>query len=339
MKRKLLLLCIPLLFLTGCSNLTQSSGTTDLNPKKIHINFQAFAKTDTDEVNTTSVPTINMDSFTTDELVKLKQIVSTIYDTLGNYQYVLDNVGNTRHYYEKTKDYYTDDFYQLLINGNNNYILNTITNIYQLENCGYYKTNIIEIKKEKNNEFKVFIQVLAIQNNETLYGETDILTFTNDYKISNIEQNTTLQVIQKSTTPLTEDNINETNKNFEKKLGVLLSSISNKYIYKNYYSLEHNTIEYKSKAEKIEKEKEINLQIKTLLEKDNLDINTLKELFLIGEGTFENYGIVNYSLKNEENTEESIYKVGFVHNKKIYYFNFTYSRLLDEITNIEKCEK
>lgn len=338
MKKKImiLLLCSSC-FLTGCSNIYTVSGDTDLNPKKIHINFQSFTKTNTNKINTTYINEIDMTEFTNEEIIQLKQIISTIYDNLGNYDYVMSMIGNSESYYEKVKDYFSADFYNIVKNGNNNYIQDTMTNIYKINNCGYYKTNIIEIKKENNNEFKVIVQVLAIQNNEKLYAETEEITFTNDLKIINIKKINDLTEIEKSTTPINENNITDSNKKFKVKLNALLVSISNKYIYENYDSLQSNSIEYKNEEEKKEKEKEINLQIKTFLEKDNFDIEVLKNLFLIGEGKFEDYGIISYKIQNTDNTEESIYKVGFVHDKKIFYFNFTYSRLLDQIINIEKC--
>lgn len=337
MKKQLLIIlfCISLL-LTGCSSLTISSGDTDLNPKKIHINFQAFAKTNTNEINTTIINPIDLNNFTNEELVNLKQIISTIYDSLGNYDYVMKMIDNPSGYYENLSEYFDSKFYDKLKSRNNDYIQETMTNIYKQSNCGYFKTNLIEINKEKNQEFKAVIQVLAIKDNQTLYGETNVLTFTNDYKITNIEKKSDLVQLEKSASPLTENNITDANTKFQEKLKNLLTSISNKYIYENYHALEKNTIEYKTKEEKEEKTKEINLQIETLLSKDNLDLETLKKLFLIGKGEFDNYEIVSYRIKNENNNEESIYKVGFVHDKDITYFDFTYNRALNEIIKIEE---
>ena len=338
MRKKLLLFILPLFLMTGCSNFTTVSGDTDLNPKKLHINFNAFAKTNLDEINTLSIDNIDLTGFKNEDITNLKQMISNIYDTLGDYNYLLNEIGDTKDYYAPVKDYFTDNFYQTLINSDNAYIQKSITSIYQFENCDYYKTNVIEIKKNKDKNFQVRIQILAIQNTDTLYGQFQTLTFTSDYKISNIKIENEFERIENSTTPINETNITDTNKMFKNRLSTFLTSISNKYIYENYHSLENGTIEYKNKEEKEEKEKEINLQIKTFLTKEGLDTEVLKKLFLIGEGTFEDYGIVSYSLKNEGNTEESVYKVGFIHDKTIEYFTFTYSRLLDQITKVEVIE-
>lgn len=334
-KNLLLLLFIPML-LTGCTNYTTSSGTTDLNPKKVHINFNAFSKSNTNDVNTASISKIDLTEVTNEEIIKIKQIVSAIYDTLGQYDYFMTDIDNNTAYYNSVKQYFTDDFYTTLVNHKNDYIYKTITDLYKIDNCGYYKTNVIELKKDSNSELKIKVEILGIQNQEKIYGKTDEITLNNDYKISNITSSSNFTELEKSTTPLNENIIENPNEKFENQLKILLSSISNKYLYENYHSLETNTMEYKTKEEKEEKMKEIELQIKTLIEKDELDIETMKELFLIGEGTFKDYGITSYSVRNTDNLEDSIYKVGFIHNKKIYYFDFTYNRILDKITNVEK---
>ena len=337
MKKKLLLLfCISVLFLTGCSSLTISSGDTDLNPKKIHINFKAFATTNTNEVNTLSINEINMDGFTSEEIVKIKQNVSTVYDTLGDYTYFMSMIGKNEEYYNKVSKYFDYNFLEILKNRSNDYIEKSMNTIYKKEKCKYFKTNIIEIKRENNKEFKVIIQLLAVQNNNVLYGKKDTLTFTNNYLIKNIENTSDWEKINNSTTPISENDYGKVNEKFYSEFTSLLSSISNKYIYEQYHSLKNNTITYKTKEEKLEKEKEITLQIETLLEKDNYDIEILKKLFLSGEGTFENYGITSYVMKNTKNISKNIYKVGFVSNNKVSYFNFTYNIPLNKITKIEE---
>lgn len=337
--KKLVISCIIFLscLLVGCSNnFLISTGSTDLDPKKIHINFNAFSKTDTKEINTVSIDEIDLSELTNEEIINIKQIISTAYDTLGKYEYLIKNLGSIDSYYKDVAVYFDTDFYNLLLTGDNAYIYKTMIDLYKIPDTNYYKTNVIAIRKSSNANLEVDIQILAIKDNKQLYGKLETIIMKSDYKIKNIKSNSDFVEIKNSTTPLNETNFSDTNKRFQEKLKSLLSSISNKYLYENYHALETGTIEYKTKEEKLEKEKEINLQIDTLLEKDNLNTDVLRSLFLTGEGTFEKYGIVSYYLKNNENTEESIYKVGFIHNKEIKYFNFTYSRLLDAITNVEE---
>lgn len=291
--------------------MTTSSGDTDLNPKKIHINFKSFAKTDTNEINTKSISEINMDGFTTEEIVNIKQIVSSVYDTLGDYTYFMSKVGKNEEYYNKVSKYFDFNFLEKMKSRNNDYIERSMNTIYKKDKCEYFKTNVIEIEREKNKEFNVVVQLLAVQNNNILYGKNERIIFTNDYIIKNIEDITDWREIGNSTTPITENNYGKINEKFKTELSSLLSSISNKYIYEQYYALKNNTISYKTKEEREEKEKEINLQIKTLLEKDNYDIEILKKLFLSGEGTFEDYGITSYVMRNTKNIET----IGARHNK------------------------
>ena len=65
--KKLVISCIIFLscLLVGCSNnFLISTGSTDLDPKKIHINFNAFSKTDTKEINTVSIDEIDLSEIT-----------------------------------------------------------------------------------------------------------------------------------------------------------------------------------------------------------------------------------------------------------------------------------
>ena len=180
------------------------------------------------------------------------------------------------------------------------------------------------------------IEILAIQNNDKLLCEKEKLTISNELKIKNIEIVEELKEIENSTTPIINVHISDSNKKFQESLDSLLKSISNKYLYENYIGIQNGTTMYSDNENKEEKEKEINLQLNTLLSKLDLNKEILRKLFLTGKGTFEDYGVIKYNITNVNNHEESIYTVDFVNNNKLVSFKFTYNRLLNKITNIEE---
>lgn len=330
-------LCIPIclvtmLCLTGCR------GDVDLNPDKIHVDFKTFGVTDTSHVNTVSVKEIDLkdDRITDENIETIMNNVKTVYDTLGNYEYNLGKIGENKTYYTPVEEYFTPTFYDTLCKSNYHYIYETMMDIYKNTNHGYYGCNVTEIDVMDTQHLEVNVEILSIQDG-TLFSQTEKLTLTNEGKIDNIEKLENIHTVENSSSPIYSTNFSNMNDKFQNTLSNFLSSISNKYLYEKYETMKNGTMEVKEE-EKEEKTREIQLQVETLLQKDGMDVETLEKVFESGKGTFEDYGIVNYRIINEENREETIYTVGFVYNKEIRYFHFTYSRLLDQITNVEEME-
>ena len=332
-KKLLLPICMISLLLTGCR------GDVDLNPDKIHVDFKTFAITDTSNVNTVSVKEINLDDerITDENIENIINNIKYVYDTLGDYEYNLDKIGEIKLYYTPIESYCTPTFYETLCKSNH-YIYETMMDIYKEENHGYYGTNITEIDVLDTKHLEVMVEVLSIKDG-TLYSQTKKLTLTNEGKIDNIEKLESLHSVENSLSPLYSTNFSNMNDKFKETLSKFLSSISNGYLYEKYAAMKNGSMTYKDEEEKTEKEKEIQLQVETLLQKDGMNVETLEKVFESGKGKYEDYGIVSYVIKNTDNREDTIYKVGFVYNQEIRYFNITYSRLLDQIINVEEMEE
>lgn len=315
-----------MIFLTGCR------GDVDLNPDQIHVDFKTLEVVNTADINTISIDSLELnDERITDENVEqIRNNVKFVYNALGNYEYFMKNIGNINDYYNIVKDFFSEEFYDKIITSNCDYIYETMMNIYKKENAGYYETNLIEIIVTNEKMIEIKVEVLSIQNN-SLFSEINKITLTNDFKISDIKILESIHSVESSVSPVYNKNISNANNNFSEALSLFLSSITNKQLYDKYESMLNGTFVYEKDENKEEKNAEINLQIETLLTKDNFNIETLKKLFEIGKGIYEDYGVVSYRIMNEENKEETIYTVGFVCNKEITYFDFTYSRLLNEI--------
>lgn len=330
-KSVLSILLLSSLLFTGCS------GDIDLNPKKIHVDFKTFATTDTSKVNTVSVKAINLkdDRISDDNVKTISDNIAYVYDTLGEQNYVRTNIGNMNNYYSAVQGYFSDNFYNTMVNSNYGYLYKTMMNIYEKDNSGYYKTNLIELSVNENETLEATVDVMSIQD-KTIYSETQKLSLTDDFKIKGIKVIQNIHNVESSQTPLYATNISDSNDKFTHTLSNFLSSISNPYLYEKYAAMKNGTMTYENDEDKNEKNNEINLQVETLLTKDGMNTEVLKTLFDTSKGKFEDYGVVSYVIRNNENKEESIYEVGFVCNKEINYYNFTYSRLLDKITNVQE---
>lgn len=330
-KSVLSILLLSSLLFTGCS------GDIDLNPQKVHVDFKTFATTDTSKVNTVSVKAVNLkdNRISDDNVANIAENIKNIYDTLGNRDYIMSNIGNVNNYYSPLQEYFTTKFYQTLINQEYGYLYQTMMDIYARDNSGYYKTNLTGISVGEDQALTAIVDVVSIQD-KTIYVETQKLTLTDDLRIRNIEVLQNIHSVENTQTALVSENISNTNDKFSEALSNFLASISNEYLYEKYAAMKSGTMTYENDEDKNEKNNEINLQVETLLNKEGIDKEVLKTLFETGKGKFEDYGVVSYTISNEGNKEESIYEVGFVCNKEINYFNFTYSRLLNKIMNVQE---
>lgn len=258
---------------------------------------------------------------TTEDLDKLTENTTNLFNLIYGKDYYYENYYDLEKYFENTKDFFTNDYYESLIKNNNNNLKKIADNIYSKENQFFKQEEIIEFEEDTDKRY-IVVEVVYINDSKSFITDKIKLTIDNECKISDSEIISQGEVADNTTKALTSEGSiisdNEIN-NFKKIFSNFLGEMYNEELYKN-----------------IEDE-ESKLELTSLIENltlENKDEEVLKKLFLAGRGTFNNYYITKVYLEDKDALAKSVFTVSFVKGNDVTEFKVNFSRINQSITSI-----
>lgn len=258
---------------------------------------------------------------TTEDLDKLTENTTNLFNLIYGKDYYYENYYDLEKYFENTKDFFTNDYYESLIKNKNNNLKKIADNIYSKENQFFKQEEIIEFEEDTDKRY-IVVEIVYINDSKSFITDKIKLTIDNECKISDSEIISQGEVVDNTTKALTSEGSiisdNEIN-NFKRVFSNFLGEMYNEELYKN-----------------IEDE-ESKLELTSLIENltlENKDEEVLKKLFLAGRGTFNNYYITKVYLEDKDALAKSIFTVSFVKGNDITEFKVNFSRINQSITSI-----
>lgn len=258
---------------------------------------------------------------TTEDLDKLTENTTNLFNLIYGKDYYYENYYDLEKYFENTKDFFTNDYYESLIKNKNNNLKKIADNIYSKENQFFKQEEIIEFEEDTDKRY-IVVEIVYINDSKSFITDKIKLTIDNECKISDSEIISQGEVVDNTTKALTSEGSiisdNEIN-NFKRVFSNFLGEMYNEELYKN-----------------IEDE-ESKLELTSLIENltlENKDEEVLKKLFLAGRGTFNNYYITKVYLEDKDALAKSIFTVSFVKGNDVTEFKVNFSRINQSITSI-----
>ena len=258
---------------------------------------------------------------TTEDLDKLTENTTNLFNLIYGKDYYYENYYDLEKYFENTKDFFTNDYYESLIKNKNNNLKKIADNIYSKENQFFKQEEIIEFEEDTDKRY-IVVEIVYINDSKSFTTDKIKLTIDNECKISDSEIISQGEVADNTTKALTSEGSiisdNEIN-NFKRIFSNFLGEMYNEELYKN-----------------IEDE-ESKLELTSLIENltlENKDEEVLKKLFLAGRGTFNNYYITKVYLEDKDALAKSVFTVSFVKGNDVTEFKVNFSRINQSITSI-----
>lgn len=258
---------------------------------------------------------------TTEELDKLTENTKNLFNLIYGKEYYYENYYDLEKYFENTKDFFTNDYYESLIKNKNNNLKKIADNIYSKENQFFKQEEIIEFEEDTDKRY-IVVEIVYINDSKSFITDKIKLTIDNECKISDSEIISQGEVVDNTTKSLTSEGSiisdNEIN-NFKRVFSNFLGEMYNEELYKNI------------------EEEESKLELTSLIENltlENKDEEVLKKLFLAGRGTFNNYYITKVYLEDKDALAKSLFTVSFVKGNEVTEFKVNFSRINQSITSI-----
>ena len=258
---------------------------------------------------------------TTEELDKLTENTTNLFNLIYSKDYYYENYYDLEKYFENTKDFFTNDYYESIVENKNNNLKKIADNIYSKENQFFKQGKIIEFEEDINKRY-IVVEIVYLNDSKSFITDKIKLTIDNECKISDSEIISQGEVVDNTTKALTSEGSiisdNEIN-NFKRVFSNFLGEMYNEELYEN-----------------IEDE-ESKLELSSLIENLNLenkDDEVLKKLFLMGRGTFNNYYITKVYLEDKDALAKSLFTVSFVNGRNVTEFKVYFSRINQSITSI-----
>ncbi len=258
---------------------------------------------------------------TTEELDKLTENTTNLFNLIYSKDYYYENYYDLEKYFENTKDFFTNDYYESIVENKNNNLKKIADNIYSKENQFFKQGKIIEFEEDINKRY-IVVEIVYLNDSKSFITDKIKLTIDDECKISDSEIISQGEVVDNTTKALTSEGSiisdNEIN-NFKRVFSNFLGEMYNEELYEN-----------------IEDE-ESKLELSSLIENLNLenkDDEVLKKLFLMGRGTFNNYYITKVYLEDKDSLAKSLFTVSFVNGRNVTEFKVYFSRINQSITSI-----
>ncbi len=258
---------------------------------------------------------------TTEELDKLTENTTNLFNLIYSKDYYYENYYDLEKYFENTKDFFTNDYYESIVENKNNNLKKIADNIYSKENQFFKQGKIIEFEEDINKRY-IVVEIVYLNDSKSFITDKIKLTIDDECKISDSEIISQGEVVDNTTKALTSEGSiisdNEIN-NFKRVFSNFLGEMYNEELYEN-----------------IEDE-ESKLELSSLIENLNLenkDDEVLKKLFLMGRGTFNNYYITKVYLEDKDALAKSLFTVSFVNGRNVTEFKVYFSRINQSITSI-----
>ena len=258
---------------------------------------------------------------TTEELDKLTENTTNLFNLIYSKDYYYENYYDLEKYFENTKDFFTNDYYESIVENKNNNLKKIADNIYSKENQFFKPGKIIEFEEDINKRY-IVVEIVYLNDSKSFITDKIKLTIDDECKISDSEIISQGEVVDNTTKALTSEGSiisdNEIN-NFKRVFSNFLGEMYNEELYEN-----------------IEDE-ESKLELSSLIENLNLenkDDEVLKKLFLMGRGTFNNYYITKVYLEDKDSLAKSLFTVSFVNGRNVTEFKVYFSRINQSITSI-----
>ena len=258
---------------------------------------------------------------TTEELDKLTENTTNLFNLIYSKDYYYENYYDLEKYFENTKDFFTNDYYESIVENKNNNLKKIADNIYSKENQFFKQGKIIEFEEDINKRY-IVVEIVYLNDSKSFITDKIKLTIDDECKISDSAIISQGEVVDNTTKALTSEGSilsdNEIN-NFKRVFSNFLGEMYNEELYIN-----------------IEDE-ESKLELSSLIENLNLenkDDEVLKKLFLMGRGTFNNYYITKVYLEDKDALAKSLFTVSFVNGRNVTEFKVYFSRINQSITSI-----
>lgn len=341
-----LLLClISCFYLTGCTN-----EDIKLNLDSFNLNFRYFLLPNTQSVQAIKVDSIDlsMDNVSLKDLEVVDGMIYDIYTTCSEKSFYNNNFENKEIFYEKISKYIAEDYYDKIVDVND--FKESLDNIFEDANVEFYDSQIISVN-QKNKEKYYEAEIICINNELSFLIEYVNFYVNEDNKIVNIELLDELQEYDNTTKPLNKNSLlNETNihQDFLNSYVELKNKLTNGVLFNKYHLAISNEILMTDEIHELTQEQidsqeykeEMEMQVNSLINSLNseIDMEVLKQFFIMGEGTFTNTFVTEYQIQDYNALALSYYTIKSVSNGQVTTFLFTFDRIENKITNIEILE-
>lgn len=296
----------------------------DINLTKFpRIPFEHFILQDTEETKDIELNKLTK-YIKIEELEKTQKNISKLFDTICNETYYYNNYYKLDKFYNDVKELFSNEYYDKLISNKNQDLKKIADNIYYKEHQVYKESNIIEMGVDNDNEKYFIVDVIYLNDTQSFIIDEIKVYIDENLKIINTQLISEMNSVVNTIKPLSsKDSLLDDNEldKFSKVLLDFFNNMKNQELY-NMVIEENNE-----------------LQLSTLIENiklENKNNETLKNLFLIGRGRFDNYEITDYYINDKDGLANSYYIISFVNGKTIKKFLFEYSRITGTIVSVSE---
>lgn len=323
----LLLFCIFLLVMNRNAVLGFATDSINSISSKFYVSFDRFLGDVpvTEEEVEEPIEGINLeedDTFTYQDIAAYQAGISDLFAIIGDKDYYYDHFSDVQDYYEGIQTKLSGDYLEDILNERKDSIFTTIfENIYKNEYMYYQKANLFGIGKTTNHTF-LDVEIVAIGDSEHFFTQQVQLTLDSYDRIQDVKMLKEWTEVENTTTPLTKASIlYSSQKDFLYRWNEIIDGLTNAKVYEDYRTGETSDVTYR-----------MNTLIETVNQNrdPSLDPEILRQLFISGKGTFENYGCVKYEIQDIDMTALTVYEMKFSDQSYLV----TYNRMTNMIESI-----
>lgn len=291
------------------------------------IPFKTFIiDSEVDIVEDAKIEGINLSKNETNQetVLRFQDVADTIFNQLGDKDFYRNNYDSPSNYNYILQNYLTGSFYKSIVSESIvNDFRTVMDNIYSKENTLFKKANVIEVGQSVDTYF-YDVEIVSVDDEITFNTET-IRFYTNkNFRIKSTKIIKKITKVQNTTTPLTSESlIPDTHSEALNKFDIFLEQMKNKVLFE---SINNNS-----------NIGDADVQLESLISNISLqdkDTETLKNLYLMGKGMFDNKVLVSYRMDDTDKLATSVYTYAFSKGEKIEKFDFYYSRITNELTKV-----
>lgn len=319
-KRKIL----TILGIVLCCSIAISTFKVDLG--NFSINFKHFIIADNNPVEKPiELTPLNLDKSIIDNSLndKLNSLFNELFNKIANKEFYYSNFNNKDNFYAPIKSLFTPEYYsKISSDGNENNLKKAIDNIYFQEHSAYKEIHILNIGYNLDGLYSI-VEIISTNDSNLFNTQQLKFYFDKDFKVTNIDKVSDNIATANTTKPIDKNSLLEKNNaEFQKSLDNLFSKLKNAELYKTFKEKDDSDVEF---------------QINTLVENikiKNKSNEALKDMFLCGKGTLNNYVISGYEVSDINASAISTYIIDFADGQNKKQFKIEYSRVLKEIVKV-----